>query len=628
MKSIRCLIVSWVMALAFTWCAHAQSERILHFDSHIVVHTNASITVTETIQVVASGHQIKHGIYRDFPQLYQGKWGLRMKTGFEVKAVQRDGKTEPYHLANRANGVRVYIGSQSEYVPHGTHVYKLTYETDHQVGFFKSHDELYWNVTGNGWAFPMDKVTATVVLPPGAEPKSLEAYTGKKGEKGQDFTSRKANHDAFFETTRRLERHEGLTIVVTWPRGFVADTSSASGWSKLLADNKGVALAILGLLLVFVYYLIVWTAVGRDPKPGTIIPLYGPPKYFSPAAVRYLMRMGFDNHAFAAAVLNLAVKGKISIKEGVHKSYTLVRTNSDSSNLSTEEKNLLQNLPSDGKLELKPTEHTAVKEAKDALKTALARIMDKVYFVRNTRYLLPGLLFSIVPLGISLMDVRDIAAAGFMLVWLSFWSFAVIGLLSRVVSLWRSHSWIALIPMSLYALPFVAGEIFGLGFLVYSASFWVAGLFAIGICLNGIFYHLLKAPTLGGRHVMDKIEGFKMYLSVAEKDRLNLENPPERTPKLFEMFLPYALALGVEQKWSEQFADVLTAAGQDNSGYRPGWYSGTSWSSLGAMGFASSFGGSLSGAISSASTAPGSGSGAGGGGSSGGGGGGGGGGGW
>ena len=127
---------------------------------------------------------------------------------------------------------------------------------------------------------------------------------------------------------------------------------------------------------------------------------------------------------------------------------------------------------------------------------------------------------------------------------------------------------------------------------------------------------------------MDKIEGFKQYLSVAEKDRLSLLNPPEKTPRLFERYLPYALALDVEQEWCEQFSHVLENASRDDGGYRPGWYAGTTWRPGSMSGLASSLGTSLSGAISSASTSPGSSSGSGGGGSSGGGGGGGGGGGW
>ena len=125
---------------------------------------------------------------------------------------------------------------------------------------------------------------------------------------------------------------------------------------------------------------------------------------------------------------------------------------------------------------------------------------------------------------------------------------------------------------------------------------------------------------------MDQVEGFKMYLAVAEKDRLNYVNPPLKTPELFEKYLPYALALDVEQAWAEQFSDILKEAAQGQEGYSPRWYSGTSWSTLGAGGFSTGLGSSFSSAISSSSVAPGSGGG--GGGSSGGGGGGGGGGGW
>ena len=52
-------------------------------------------------------------------------------------------------------------------------------------------------------------------------------------------------------------------------------------------------------------------------------------------------------------------------------------------------------------------------------------------------------------------------------------------------------------------------------------------------------------------------QGLKLYLSMAEKDRLNLLNPPELTPEHFELMMPYAFALGVEQQWSEAFAAAL-----------------------------------------------------------------------
>ncbi len=146
--------------------AAAQTERINHFTSAISVQTNGALAVAETIEVTSAAQQMQHGIYRDFPQLYHGKLGLRTRTGFNVESVERDGQTEPYHVEKRDNGVRVYIGSASVMLPPGQHTYKLIYQTDRQLGFFPTHDELYWNATGNAWAFPIDVATVTVTLPP------------------------------------------------------------------------------------------------------------------------------------------------------------------------------------------------------------------------------------------------------------------------------------------------------------------------------------------------------------------------------------------------------------------------------------------------------------------------------
>ena len=108
-------------------------------------------------------------------------------------------------------------------------------------------------------------------------------------------------------------------------------------------------------------------------------------------------------------------------------------------------------------------------------------------------------------------------------------------------------------------------------------------------------------------------------------------HPPELTTELFEKYLPYALALDVENAWAEKFSSVLgraaTAPGQSN-GYQPSWYHGTNRNLASIGDFAGNLGSSIGSAVSSSSTAPGSSSGGSGGGSSGGGGGGGGGGGW
>jgi uncharacterized membrane protein len=105
---------------------------------------------------------------------------------------------------------------------------------------------------------------------------------------------------------------------------------------------------------------------------------------------------------------------------------------------------------------------------------------------------------------------------------------------------------------------------------------------------------------------------------------MELRNPPEKTPQLFEKYLPFALALGVDQSWAEKFAAVLSSAQQpDGKPYNPTWYNG-SWDNFNLSTTTSS----LNTAVTHSVTPPGSYSGGGGGGFSGGGGGGGGGGGW
>jgi uncharacterized membrane protein len=145
-----------------------------------------------------------------------------------------------------------------------------------------------------------------------------------------------------------------------------------------------------------------------------------------------------------------------------------------------------------------------------------------------------------------------------------------------------------------------------------------------------LFWFLMKAPTMQGRKVMDEIDGYKLYLSVAEADRMNmLGAEPEMTEALFERHLPYAMALGVEDAWTSHFEAQIPPERVRKGGYSPGWYisrgRGFSVSSM-----ASNLSSGMVGTISSAATRPSSSSsgGSSGGGFSGGGGGGGGGGGW
>jgi hypothetical protein len=643
------LLAAQVCCLPFhaqTFPSRSQSEQILDFHSDITLLDDSSLQVTETITVIAAGRQIRHGIYRDFPTSYRDTLDNHYVVGFAMLSASRDGADEPFRVEDYSNGKRIYLGSANVMVPAGRHVYTITYTTNRQLGFFKDHDELFWNVTGLGWAFPVRQASATVHLPAGipAEQVKLSGYTGVQGSR-QSWLTTSADGSRFqFVATRPLGSHEGLTILLMWPKGYIAEPTTSQKLDLFFRDNRLALLLVAGFLVLVLYYSIAWSAVGRDPERGVIMPLYEPPSNFSPAGMRYLLRMGFDNKTFAAAILDMAVRGFLTIEEQAG-SYTLYATGKPTSVLPEDERMIAASL-FDGRNEiwLHNENHRAIHDALKGLRQYLASTEQKTYFVTNSRYLIAPIIVSVVIAVSYLLALgsQKVFVCAFSAFWLSMWSLAVYGLVMNALSSWqalaRSRSSALAetasagkaIGSTFLALPFLFFELMALWFLWKLTSFpFVLYVFCCGF-LHVLFLHLMKAPTFSGRRLMDQVEGFKMFLGAVDGDRLNRAMPPQQTPAVFEKFLPYALALDVEQDWAEKFSGILagasTAPGTSNGSYAPSFYSGSSWNGFTGTSFASSFSSSLTSAISSSATAPGSGGGGSGG--SGGGGGGGGGGGW
>ena len=638
-------LIGVCVAMVITVCAPsavAQSERILNYHAHLAVSSDGWLTVTETIRVYATGNQIKRGIYRDIPIRYRLGWGLYMDAPLAVVRIERDGKTEPYHTTREGICRRIYVGRENALLTHGEHVFKLTYRIGRMIHANEDSDELYFNGTGQYWDFPIDQATVTVALPRGIPIKDIthRAHTGKPKDEGDDYSSAVDQAGQVrFEVTRPLSAGEGMTVVVTWPKGFVAVQPTAM--LDIIRGNVALVIGVIGTLVVLVYYVIAWSKVGRDPQRGIIIPLFDPPKGLGPAAVRYVGKMGYNKACFTATIIQLAVARYLRIEDDDGE-YTLVSLGDASSDLLTGVERVVgRNLvDGDDRLTMKQSNHATFQKAIKALKEELAITYKGKLFFSNTLWFVVGALLSVLTLGgvvLCTATLEGSPGVGFLAVWLSFWTFGVIMLTRAVIGAWRQAARSGkdgltrkggALFLTLFAIPFFAAEVVVLVLLFTMTSFWLAPLLLVLGGLNAWFCHLLKRPTVEGRAAMDHIEGFRMYLATAEQDLLNSAHPPEKTPELFERFLPYAVALDVETEWAAKFEDVLTAA-QAEGGYQPIWYHGAAFSTIGTVGLASAMGSSMSSALSSASSAPSSSSGgSGGGGFSGGGGGGGGGGGW
>ena len=562
-----------VLAALLAVPASAQ-ERIRNYDVNVDVRADGSLSVTERITVHAEGQQIRRGIYRDFPTRYRDRYGNRVQVALEVLGVERDGNPEPWFTERMSNGVRINTGNDDFLPVPSDYTYTLRYRTTRQLGFFDNHDELYWNAIGTGWIFPIESATVQVRLPAAVpiDRMKAEAYTGPQGAQGANYVADLTRPGAAsYRLTQPLGANEGFTIVLQFPKGLIPAPTQSDRARWILADNRGVLVALLGLVVLILFCVREWRRVGRDPKKRAIFARYEPPADKTAAGLRFVQRMGYDTRCFSAEVLALAVGGHLRInrdKKFLKDSWRLERNGAVPERASAGDSVLLNLLFPGGKktLELKNTNASIVSAAQDAHKKALDREFHPRYFKRNA---------------------RSVVIA------------TVIGLVAA-------------------AAAFLTSGGFGIPVIIAIAAAMLVTLIVFG--------RLVRAPTREGRELMDEIEGLKLYLSVAERDELASMRGPGQPPMLdagrYEALLPYAVALEVEEAWTEKFTAAVGAASAAEAASRMSWYSGHGpITNLGD--FSKSMGSSLSSQISSAATPPGSSSGGGGGGSSGGGGGGG-----
>ncbi|WP_460083390.1 DUF2207 domain-containing protein [Roseibium sp. LAB1] len=567
-------------------------ERILKFVSDIDVASDGTLTVTETITVRAEGDQIRRGIFRDIPLAVEGANGRIYKAGFKLLSVLQDGVPAPHHTNANGQGVRIYVGEENTFLSPGNYTYTFTYETDRQVRFFEDHDEVYWNVTGNEWIFPVDEAVARVVLPEGVKASEWTAYTGGYGETGKAFEARSAQggEEVVFRTTAVLRPYEGLSVNVSLPKGAIAPPSESERIEYFLSDYRSELIGGAGLLLVVIYYFTAWSMVGRDPAEGVVFPRFTPPTNISPALAKYIVNRGFGDGgwvALSAACLNLAVKKRLRLEEeDGDTTLVLNRTGREEQipgfGLPKGEAALEDWLSGRGSpLTLNKANGTSIQALGRKFRAAIERESRNLFFRTNRRYLIPGFILSLITI-VALLAFGGLQPGqeGFVIVFLVFSVFASVISVNLGKAIFRFSN--MKLRMGLIFVVFglaMSGAAFG----AYHVNGGVDSLpvlpfIAVAlVALNILFFFLIGAPTAAGRQALDEIEGLRMYLSVAEKERLNMAEVPDMSTVHFEELLPYAVALGVEKPWAKAFeAWLTTAAGvAAAASYHPGWYSGS-----------------------------------------------------
>lgn len=557
------IVFSFVLLLITLNTYSNEQERIISFNANINIETNGEIKVSETIKVYGGIDNIKRGIVRTLPLHRVHSEGKKQRTNYRVTEVYRDGKEEKFFI-ERANGqLEIFIGNKDVHLKPGIYEYEIRYTVRNQIGFFDDFEEIYWNVTGSDWAFSIEKASATIQLPDSVQAINTACYTGATGSTARDCQARVESNTVFFETTTPLHPGEGFTVAASFPKGTIVnrlEDTPAEKRTKLIY-------AAIAIILILVFYYLSWRKVGVDPQKPVIIPTFDPPYGWSPAVARFINRRVFDSKVLTSAIINMAVKGSIKILYK-DKKYHLENTGSTES-LTYEEKLAHDALfAKDNSIIIDYSERKTIDACNKILKKTLkSRWNIKKYFSYNSKYLVLGALINVLFIIIYIITTNT---SGFTPVFIPIYTILIVTGIKIIESGTQNKKTaiklLAIIMGTMLVVMLLAAAILQM----LSTSDVITTSFLMLLMILFIIYSfLIEAPTNLGAEVTAALQGFRMYMETAEENRLNLLTPPQKTPELFEKLLPYAVALDVENEWSNKFDSVL-----NQSQYQPHWYSG------------------------------------------------------
>lgn len=497
--------------------------ELTDFEMVADVARDGSVQVSETLTARFQGKW--NGLRREIPVLANRPDGLEPLGLTLISASDGAGnayRTETNHHGNDLD-LRIFVPGAED----ATRTVVLRYRVRNGVRFYQDHDELNWNVTGNAWEIPIDRVSARVWLPEGARGLHASVYTGPLGAKGQDARLNIDEREVTAVSTRRLEPGEGLTLAVGFEKGLVTPRSALQ---RALVWLQG----RLALLLPLVTGLILgrtWWLYGRDPALGSVPVVYEPPGGLPAAVLGSLVEESVGSVTLGATLVDLAVKGHLRIEElehtllflslTKHYRFTLLTTTPQWKDLAPHEVYLLEHLFPSREI----SESVSTKELRDHFYVQVPgfeNLVRKAVLAEGFYRRWPGTVRA-VTLGASIVAV------------------VVAVVLAKV-----------LLPYDLSRLQAVADPL-------------LTGLCLLAtLVLIMLFAWVMPSRTRRGVEVLRQTLGFQEFLRRVDAPRFE---KVILTPELFERFLPYAMVAGLTKPWAAAFQGIVQAP--------PSWYVGS-----------------------------------------------------
>ncbi|MHB8660799.1 MAG: DUF2207 domain-containing protein [Minisyncoccota bacterium] len=388
-----------------------------------------------------------------------------------------------------------------------SHTWTLNYTLHGALGFYSDHDELYWNLFTD-YSVPVDAAEAYVHLPAPAINPTEKLYRTSGGQ----YSFEALDSQTFRFATASIAPNEAVTIALGWQKGMI---HQAAYWLDAARTFWPIVVGVVLVLVSLVFSLIFWLWEERRYRGrGVVIPEYTPPQELPPAMAEVAAKGHLSNKTWAATVVDLAVRGLISITEERKKvwllsstEYTLTRTAKDDSQLRPYERAFLEALFPAGEkvLSLEKLRGNAMEASR--LNTVMQEITKQLY-------------------------TQTAEETG---------AFVNPPVRSWYWWRWFHAAWVL----------FFMGVVFLSGFLPQSIS--RTGIFlgaCVAIAVAVCVYVVKVRPELNrqGHLLKEEWLGFKLFLEITGKNRLQ-----NLTPDMFEKFLPYAMIFGVEKQWAQKF---------------------------------------------------------------------------
>jgi len=540
-KAVGCFATAVFLLSLFSFfvqAVRAETESIKSFSANVSIQKDGAVFVSEAITYNFGTNQ-KHGIFRDIPLTAANGPQLNIN----VLSVQNElGQSYSYGVATTNNVLRVKIGDANVLVS-GVKTYVINYQVQNAIRTFSDHDELYWNVTGNQWPVAIQNVNASVILPDSAIPNvRMDCFTGPQGSTQRNCSFNQSAANVNYSTIQPLNIGSGLTLVLGMPLGYIHNSyvpppQSYTTTSKSSDDFWSWYLISFAILLVPAMVSLFIRRVKTTTKPSPVIPRelksqpvvveYNPPDNLPPIEIGALLDRRVYITDISSVIMDLAVRGYLKIRYTVEqikfwpdkKDFELIKLK-DGSDLVHPADKIIFELLFSGRDSVKLSD---LKKSKTTFQADIKKIQDD-----TEQHLHDEGYFD------QAAEDRSKKLSG----WLA------LGLI------------ISFFGFSLIPLFFILNETW---FLLLGIA-----TFAGTIILARMVTSLAHKLTPQGISILAKILGFRQFLQLTEADKLKLLDAPEMQPEIFEKFLPYAMVLGVEDKWAKKFEGIYNTV--------PAWY--------------------------------------------------------